>query len=130
MLYTCHYPGMRAQTAFLAAGVMSTRARPSKPNSVSSKRRKIVSGTAGMSLASSAQEAPDALNISNEVLRVEKHMSDELDKLSFGSPVTNTYNPLKYAWEAHKWYVEKFGNSKRDVLLVGTTFLIVNYCRF
>ncbi len=46
-------------------------------------------------------------------------MSDELEKLKFASPVTHVYNPLEYAWEAHRWFVEKYGNSKRKVLLVG-----------
>lgn len=46
-------------------------------------------------------------------------MSVELNKLTFSSPVTHVYNPLDYAWDAHEWYVNKFGNSERKVLLVG-----------
>ncbi|CAN8063150.1 unnamed protein product [Agarophyton chilense] len=58
-------------------------------------------------------------DIASHILEAEKRMSDELSKLSFGKPVTHVYNPLQYAWEAHEWYVKKFGNSKKKVLLVG-----------
>lgn len=42
-----------------------------------------------------------------KILDAEKNMSDDLSTLSFSSPVTHVYNPLEYAWDAHKWYVAK-----------------------
>ena len=34
-------------------------------------------------------------------------LSDEVDRLSFGDPVTHVYNPLRYAWRAHKAYLSR-----------------------
>ena len=38
-------------------------------------------------------------------------LRDEVDRLSFASPVTHVYNPLRYAWDAHEAYLRKFGDS-------------------
>ena len=50
-------------------------------------------------------------------------IADELrrdaDALSFGEPVTHIYNPLDYAWDPHRRYLERFGQPPREVLLVG-----------
>ena len=35
------------------------------------------------------------------------------------APVTHVYNPLNYAWEAHKLFIEKFGRGQRDYILMG-----------
>jgi single-strand selective monofunctional uracil DNA glycosylase len=43
----------------------------------------------------------------------------ELQKLSFSLPITHTYNPLEYAWDAHKIYLECFANSRKNVLFMG-----------
>ena len=40
-------------------------------------------------------------------------------RLRFGTPVTHVYNPLEYAWEPHRRYLERYGRGRRDVLLVG-----------
>lgn len=46
-------------------------------------------------------------------------MSEGLCTHEFASPVTHVYNPLEYAWKAHEWYVNRYGNTRKDVLLVG-----------
>lgn len=55
----------------------------------------------------------------NEVIEIAKELSIEVDAMSFGDPVVYVYNPLDYAWESHKSYLEKFGSGKGRVLLVG-----------
>jgi single-strand selective monofunctional uracil DNA glycosylase len=39
--------------------------------------------------------------------------------LDFGAPVTYVYNPLDYAWEPHRHYLERYGGGRPAVLLVG-----------
>jgi len=50
-------------------------------------------------------------------------IADELgravDRLSFAPPVTHVYNPLRYAWEPHRRYLERFGGAAGRTLLVG-----------
>lgn len=40
-------------------------------------------------------------------------------RLRFGPPVRYVYNPLDYARGPYELYIQRFGQSKRDVLLVG-----------
>lgn len=44
---------------------------------------------------------------------------DQLDRLHFEPPVAHVYNPLHYAWEPHRRYLEQYGQHPREVLLVG-----------
>ena len=46
-------------------------------------------------------------------------LSKAVDALSFSDPVTHVYNPLDYAWEPHRAYLERFGNSPKRVLFLG-----------
>jgi len=39
--------------------------------------------------------------------------------LRFAPPVRHVYNPLDYAWPAHRAYLERFGTSPRQILLLG-----------
>lgn len=42
-----------------------------------------------------------------------------LSGLSFSEPVHTVYNPLEYAWQAHRQYLERFGTGKKKVLFLG-----------
>lgn len=42
-----------------------------------------------------------------------------VDALAFGEPVTHVYNPLAYAWEAHREYLRRFGDSPKRVVFLG-----------
>lgn len=44
---------------------------------------------------------------------------DRLDSLTFESKVGWTYNPVDYAWEVHRDYLDRFGSAPKRVLLVG-----------
>ena len=46
-------------------------------------------------------------------------MVNQLDGLSFGPPVTHTYNPLAYARSGYDRYIRRFGDSRRQIILLG-----------
>jgi single-strand selective monofunctional uracil DNA glycosylase len=48
-----------------------------------------------------------------EVLR------DEVDALRFSPPVTHVYNPLNYAWEGNRQYLERFGRGPKRIVFLG-----------
>lgn len=50
---------------------------------------------------------------------IAKDLSAALDPLRFDSPVTHVYNPLDYAWLAHREYLQRFGQGSKEVVLVG-----------
>jgi single-strand selective monofunctional uracil DNA glycosylase len=48
-----------------------------------------------------------------------RRLAREVSKLAFLAPVTHVYNPLVYAWQPHRIYLERFGGSPKQVVLVG-----------
>ena len=40
-------------------------------------------------------------------------------RLSFAEPVTHVYDPLDYAWEPHRQYLERWGGGPKEAVLVG-----------
>ena len=59
------------------------------------------------------------MSVSNQLIEAARSLSREVDKLHFSSPVTHVYNPLNYAWQAHKAYIRKWGNSSKRILFMG-----------
>ena len=53
------------------------------------------------------------------LIAVSRQLSERVDALTFGPPVTHTYNPLEYARRSHEAYLRKYGAGRRRVLLVG-----------
>lgn len=43
----------------------------------------------------------------------------DLKGLQFGPPVVWVYNPLEYAWTAYADYIEKYGLTTREIVLLG-----------
>lgn len=43
----------------------------------------------------------------------------EFDRLRFSDPVACVYNPLAYAWDLHRQYLERYGRGQKQVLLLG-----------
>ena len=41
------------------------------------------------------------------------------EELTFSSPVACVYNPLTYAWDLHRQYLERFGAGTKRVVLLG-----------
>lgn len=50
---------------------------------------------------------------------ISRRLCREVARLSFGPPVTHIYNPLEYAREPHERYLELYGKTPKQVLLVG-----------
>ncbi|MDR0588157.1 MAG: single-stranded DNA-binding protein [Burkholderiales bacterium] len=48
-----------------------------------------------------------------------RRLRDAVEPLTFSPPVTHTYNPLIYAWAAHREYLARYGASPKKVLFVG-----------
>ncbi|MCB9879629.1 MAG: single-stranded DNA-binding protein [Planctomycetes bacterium] len=43
----------------------------------------------------------------------------KLDGMSFSPPVACVYDPLDYAWDMHRQYLDRFGRGRKQVLLLG-----------
>ncbi len=46
-------------------------------------------------------------------------LSNDVDRLTFAPPVECTYNPLRYAWEPHRAYLERFGSAPKRTIFLG-----------
>jgi single-strand selective monofunctional uracil DNA glycosylase len=46
-------------------------------------------------------------------------LRDEVDALRFSPPVTHVYNPLNYAWEGNRRYLERFGRGPKRIVFLG-----------
>ncbi|MEO0815532.1 MAG: single-stranded DNA-binding protein, partial [Myxococcota bacterium] len=46
-------------------------------------------------------------------------LADALDALRFGVPTTHVYNPLRYAWEPHALYLQRYGEATGRVVFLG-----------
>ena len=53
------------------------------------------------------------------LVRIARDLSRAIGGLTFGPPVTHVYNPLDYAWEPHRRYLERYGDGRRRALLLG-----------
>ena len=52
-------------------------------------------------------------------VNIARRLVRELSPLEFSEPVTHVYNPLDYAFAAHKQYLERFGSGSPEVVLLG-----------
>ena len=48
-----------------------------------------------------------------------RQLAKDVDVLRFAAPVTHVYNPLDYAWWAHKQYLEMMNPNGAEVLFLG-----------
>ena len=53
------------------------------------------------------------------LVSIAEELREAVRPLDFGPPVSHVYNPLDYAWPAHRAYLERFGTAPREVVLVG-----------
>lgn len=54
-----------------------------------------------------------------ELVQIARELSRSLAQLRFGPPVTHVYDPLTYAWRAHRQYLERWGAGRKQAVLVG-----------
>lgn len=59
------------------------------------------------------------MSIAQQVIESAKELANAVDGLRFSEPVTHVYNPLRYAWQAHEQYLNKYANSKKKVIFLG-----------
>lgn len=59
----------------------------------------------------------------DRLIAIDRGLSRDLADLSFGPPVAAVYDPLRYAWDPHEQYLERYGAAPHRpgerVLLVG-----------
>jgi single-strand selective monofunctional uracil DNA glycosylase len=62
---------------------------------------------------------PVTSTISEKLIQAATDLRKAVDSLEFAEPVTHVYNPLDYAWEAHRLYLERFANSTKRIVFIG-----------
>lgn len=55
----------------------------------------------------------------SDLARVSRALSRGVSKIDFGDPVAYVYNPLSYARRPHELYLSRFGQSPKEIVLVG-----------
>jgi len=63
--------------------------------------------------------SPASQSVADRALEILADLREEVDRLTFGDPITHVYNPLAYAWPAVAQYLVRHGDSPRRVLLLG-----------
>ncbi|MGC4027729.1 MAG: hypothetical protein QM696_02480 [Steroidobacteraceae bacterium] len=53
------------------------------------------------------------------LVKAARKLSATVDAMGFALPVTHVYNPLNYAWEVHRRYLERFGQAPKRVVFIG-----------
>jgi single-strand selective monofunctional uracil DNA glycosylase len=56
---------------------------------------------------------------SHALIEAASRLRTHLAALQFGPPVSHVYQPLDYAWAAHKAYLERYANTPKAVVFVG-----------
>ena len=59
------------------------------------------------------------MTVSGQLLKAAQTLREDVDRLGFSSPVDYVYNPLGYAWEAHREYLKRFADSSKRVVFLG-----------
>ncbi|XP_072422715.1 LOW QUALITY PROTEIN: single-strand selective monofunctional uracil DNA glycosylase-like [Chiloscyllium punctatum] len=57
--------------------------------------------------------------LAGSFLQEELELNARLKGIAFPAPVSYIYNPLEYAWEPHRAYVERYCRSPKEVLILG-----------
>jgi single-strand selective monofunctional uracil DNA glycosylase len=56
---------------------------------------------------------------SDAVIEAAENLTQRLGGLEFSEPVHTVYNPLEYAWEAHRAYLQMYARGPKKVLFLG-----------
>lgn len=54
-----------------------------------------------------------------DAVQAAKRLSEAVQGLSFGSPVSHVYNPLVYAWDSHRLYLERYASRPKRLVFMG-----------
>lgn len=55
----------------------------------------------------------------SELIEIAERLALDVDRLTFGPPVTHVYNPLLYAQRPHREYLRRYGVGPTEILLLG-----------
>jgi single-strand selective monofunctional uracil DNA glycosylase len=55
----------------------------------------------------------------DNLIKIARELSQSVCSLSFKLPTAYVYNPLEYAWEIHRQYLELAGDGKKKVVFLG-----------
>jgi single-strand selective monofunctional uracil DNA glycosylase len=75
-----------------------------------------IAAVASDAVAESADPKDDSVARLVAAARV---LRDEVAGLAFSPPVTHVYNPLDYAWEGHRQYLQRYGRAPKRVVFLG-----------
>jgi single-strand selective monofunctional uracil DNA glycosylase len=53
------------------------------------------------------------------LVAIDRALGRALERLSFAPPVTHVYNPLAYAWQPHRAFLERWGRGRKRVAFLG-----------
>ncbi len=59
------------------------------------------------------------MSLPESLIATAQNLSDTVDSLKFSDPVRYVYNPLNYAWNGHRRYLEKFGSAPKRIVFLG-----------
>ena len=79
----------------------------------------FVCGVIRAMLPSSLMPTTPTVSSATLLIALAENLRRELASLHFSPPVTHTYNPLEYAWNGHKAYLAKFGQTPKRVVFLG-----------
>ncbi len=54
-----------------------------------------------------------------DLISISRKLSSDVARLQFGAPITHSYNPLEYARAPHELYLNQYGDSSKEVVLLG-----------
>ncbi|XP_076638594.1 single-strand-selective monofunctional uracil-DNA glycosylase [Colletes latitarsis] len=60
-----------------------------------------------------------SVDISEQLLSLERNLAIELRKITFRLPVEYVYSPLEYAYDTHKMYVKTYCGTTKKILFLG-----------
>ena len=75
----------------------------------------------GVEAAPGATPPGDALSAESvaSLLAAAEILRHTVSALKFSQPVAHTYNPLDYAWEGHREYLQRFGRGPKRIVFLG-----------
>ena len=54
-----------------------------------------------------------------ELVEIARRLRNDAGRLRFAKPVAYVYNPLDYAWKPHRAYLERYGQGRPQIVLLG-----------
>ena len=59
------------------------------------------------------------MQTADDLIAAARELSDAVDAMRFGEPVTHVGNPLAYAWPMHEAYLRRYADGPRRVVFLG-----------